>query len=78
MRGAPRLHVGIYGHHGRNRRPAMPKLSRTSRRRTRAARKPGNHRQALTREGEPLLQLHVHWTTPAHPRFLEAAGFLWR
>jgi hypothetical protein len=55
----------------------MPKLSRTSRRRVRAPRKPGGHRAAAAPRAEPLLQLHAHWTMPAHPRYLEAAGFLW-
>ena len=25
----------------------------------------------------PLLQLHAHWSMPAHPRYLEAANFHW-
>ncbi|WP_041675738.1 hypothetical protein [Ramlibacter tataouinensis] len=28
--------------------------------------------------GAPLLQLHAHWQTRTHPRYLAAANFHWR
>lgn len=56
----------------------MPKASRTaSRRRARTARKVGHPRAAVAACAAPLLQLQAHWTMQAHPRYLEAATFLW-
>lgn len=57
----------------------MPKASRTaSRRRAPSARKTGHAMVTATACATPLLQLHAHWTMQAHPRYLEAATFLWR
>ena len=55
----------------------MPKLSRANRRRARADRKTANPCAVRSQRSGPLLQLHVHWTVPAHPRYLAAASFLW-
>ena len=57
----------------------MPKAPRTvTRRRTRPARNAGRPRAAMPTCATPLLQLQAHWTMQAHPRYLEAATFLWQ
>jgi hypothetical protein len=56
----------------------MPKVSRTpALPRARSARQSGHTNDAVVTCSAPLLQLQAHWTMQVHPRYLEAATFLW-
>ena len=51
--------------------------STPSQRRNRGTPKTPRIGKQVVASAQPLVHLHAHWTTQAHPRYLEAAAFHW-